>query len=86
MLAHGTWQTVFGGDPQIVGRSVVLSGRATTVVGVMPGDFFFPNRSAQLWMPLRVKPEIFTSMRRPHWMHTVARLRPASRSRRPASR
>jgi putative ABC transport system permease protein len=76
VLAHGTWQTVFGGDPQIVGRSIVLSGRATTVVGVMPGDFFFPNRSAQLWLPLRVKPEIFTSMRRPHWMHTVARLRP----------
>ncbi len=76
LLAYGTWQTVFGGDPQIVGRSIVLSGRTTTVIGVMPRDFFFPNRSVQFWMPMGVKPDVFVKMRRPHWMNTVARLRP----------
>jgi len=76
VLAHGTWQTVFGGDPQIVGRSIVLSGRATTVVGVMPREFVFPNRSAQFWAPLGVKPDVFVQMRRAHWMNTVARLKP----------
>src|SRR6266851_8964429 len=59
LLAYGTWQTVFGGDPQIVGRSIVLSGRTTTVIGVMPRDFFFPNRSVQFWMPMGVKPDVF---------------------------
>jgi putative ABC transport system permease protein len=76
VLAHGTWQSIFGGDPRIVGREIVLSGRATQIIGVMPRGFFFPNGSAQLWMPLGVKPDVFTSMRRPHWMNTVARLRP----------
>ena len=75
VLAYGTWQAVFGGDPRIVGRSIVLSGRSTTVIGVMPRDFFFPNRSAQFWTPLGVKPDVFVKMRRPHWMNTVARLR-----------
>ena len=76
VLSHGAWQTIFGGNPQIVGRSIVFSGRTATIVGVMPRDFFFPNHSAQFWMPLGVKPDVFVTMRRPHWMNTVARLRP----------
>jgi predicted permease len=76
VLANGTWHAVFGGDPQIVGRPIVLSGRTMTVVGVMPRDFFFPNRGVQFWTPLGIKPEVFVSVRRPHWMNTVARLRP----------
>jgi len=76
VLSHGTWQTIFGGDPAIVGRTIVLSGRSTTVVGVMPPAFFFPNKSVQCWLPIGVKPDVFATMRRPHWMHSVARLRP----------
>src|SRR6266567_2320168 len=76
VLAHRTWQTVFGADPQIVGRSITLSGRSITIIGVMPDDFFFPNRSVQFWTPMGVKPDVFVGMRRPHWMNTVARLRP----------
>jgi len=76
MLAYGTWQTLFAGDPTIVGRSIVLSGRSVTVVGVMPREFFFPNRGAQFWLPLGIAPDLLVKMRRPHWMNTVARLRP----------
>ena len=76
LLAYGTWQSVFGGDPQIVGRTVSLSGRNVTVIGVMPRDFFFPNRTVQFWSPIGITPDVFVRMRRPHWMATVARLRP----------
>jgi len=76
VLTYGTWQTIFGADPGIVGRTIVLNGRSTTVVGVMPAGFFFPNKSVQFWVPVGVKPEVFTRMRGPHWMHTVARLQP----------
>jgi len=86
VLSYGAWQSVFGGDPGIVGRAVVLSGRSMTVVGVMPRDFFFPNRSAQFWASMGVKPDVFVRMRRPHWLTTVARLRPGpTRTRRWAS-
>src|SRR5262249_33789758 len=76
VLAYGTWQGVFGADPQIVGRTVSLSGRNVTVIGVMPHDFFFPNRTVQFWSPVGITPDVFVRMRRPHWMATVARLRP----------
>jgi predicted permease len=76
ILAYGTWQTVFGADPDIIGRTVVLSGRSITVIGVMPRAFFFPSRDVQFWLPIGVKPDVFVTMRRPHWMNTVARLAP----------
>jgi len=76
VLTYGTWQTIFGADPAIIGRTVALNGRSTTVVGVMPPGFFFPNKSVQFWVPVGVKPDVFATMRQPHWMHTVARLRP----------
>ncbi|HZN12569.1 MAG TPA: ABC transporter permease, partial [Blastocatellia bacterium] len=51
ILSHGLWQRRFGGDPQILGRALVLSGRSYSVVGVMPEDFNFPSR-VELWTPV----------------------------------
>ena len=39
MLGHGLWQGTFGGDPEIIGKTVRLAGRAFTVVGVTPKGF-----------------------------------------------
>ncbi len=52
MLTHGLWQRRFGGDPSIIGRSIIVNERARTVVGVMPPGFKFPER-AELYMPFR---------------------------------
>jgi putative ABC transport system permease protein len=49
VLSHGLWQRRFGGDPNIIGRTIVLSGTANTVIGVMPARFQFPSRAFQLW-------------------------------------
>ncbi|HEX8557042.1 MAG TPA: ABC transporter permease [Pyrinomonadaceae bacterium] len=51
VLGHGLWQRAFGGDPSLVGRTVTLSSRSFTVVGVMPPGFEFPAE-AELWVPL----------------------------------
>ena len=76
VLAYGTWKNLFGADPKIVGREVLLSGRSMTVIGVMPPDFFFPNRTAQFWAPLGIRPDVLVRARRPHYVNTIARLRP----------
>src|SRR2546429_5087416 len=39
VLTHGLWQRRFGGDPEIIGRKLSLSGDSYTIVGVMPTDF-----------------------------------------------
>jgi putative ABC transport system permease protein len=75
VLSYGLWQSLFGGDPGVIGRTMALSGRTYDVVGVMPPAFAFPGRDVQLWMPLGYAPSVFTASRRPHWLNVVARLR-----------
>ncbi len=51
LLSHALWQRQFGADSSLVGRTIVLNGTATTVVGVMPPGFKFPE-FAELWTPI----------------------------------
>src|SRR3954471_24797217 len=73
VLSYGLWQSAFGGDPAIVGRTITLSGRGYEVVGVMPRAFFFPGRDVQLWTPFGYTPQLVAQSRRPHWLGVVAR-------------
>jgi putative ABC transport system permease protein len=55
LLGDGLWRSRFGADSGIVGRNVLLDGRAYSVVGVMPPGFNFPDRG-ELWLPFQVEP------------------------------
>jgi putative ABC transport system permease protein len=50
VLSHGLWVRRFGGDPDIVGRSVILAGAPTEVIGVMPSSFAFPDPRVDAWV------------------------------------
>src|SRR6267378_2234843 len=43
LLSYGLWQSRFGSDAGIVGRTLSLDGKATRIVGVLPRDFEFPT-------------------------------------------
>lgn len=45
ILTYPFWQSQFGGDPAIVGRTIRLNGYPNTVVGVLPPSFYFPSNS-----------------------------------------
>ncbi len=75
VIGHGLWQRRFGGDPAIVGETVEIDGRTTTIVGVMPRDFVYPKREHELWVPLALSPEALAN-RRSHFLQVVARLAP----------
>ena len=51
LLGHGAWQSRYGGDRGVVGRTVRIDGDPHTIVGVMGEGFRFPT-SAELWLPL----------------------------------
>jgi predicted permease len=81
ILSHRLWQTVFQGDPKILGRLITLDGRGYTVVGVMPAGFHFPieTPAVELWTAISTDAEGKTPMtvqRGAHFLHVVARLKP----------
>jgi putative ABC transport system permease protein len=54
LLSHGLWQRRFGGNPQVVGKSITLDGYLYTVIGVAPKEFSFPS-GAELWVSAGLK-------------------------------
>ena len=56
ILSEGLWRTRFGADTGIVGRTILLNDRATTVIGVMPQAFAIPSRP-QAWLLLTLTAE-----------------------------
>src|SRR5437762_9328234 len=52
LLSYELWQRRFGGDTNIVGRSITLSSEPKTVIGVMPPRTHFPLKDTQVCLPL----------------------------------
>ena len=78
VLSYEAWRRIFGGAPDIVGRSLALNGESYEVVGVMPSGFrdFF-NRNAEIWAPLVFRPEQMTDENRTsEFLNLTARMRP----------
>jgi len=79
VLSDAIWRTRFGGDANVVGRTITLDSVPHTIVGVMPRAFHFPER-ATVWSALAALRTDSAAPRRAHgpWgsYYTVARLRP----------
>jgi putative ABC transport system permease protein len=54
ILGHTLWQRRYAANPAIVGQRIRVNGIVSTVVGIMPAGFGFPNQSA-LWRPLALR-------------------------------
>ncbi len=52
MLSERIWRNRFNSDASLVGRTIVLSGQAHTVIGIMPATMRFPSRLTDAWLPL----------------------------------
>jgi putative ABC transport system permease protein len=71
IISHSAWSRLFGSDPNVVGRSVRMSGESYTIIGVMPADFKF-GADTEAWVPIR-KAEDWTDRSNPHLV--IGRLR-----------
>jgi putative ABC transport system permease protein len=77
-LSFGTWQAVFAGDPNVVGRETRLDGLRCTIIGVMPKGFQFPpgeQDPAQVWTALQLDPA-HPGQRGGHNYYLLGRLKP----------
>jgi putative ABC transport system permease protein len=72
VLSHSLWLKRFGGDPQIIGKPLVLNDITTQIVGVMPASFRFPTPNTELWTPMVLNPQATF----PFAMVGVAKLKP----------
>ena len=72
-LSHGFWQRHLGGDPSIVGKSLLLNGQKFTVIGVAAPDLDFPA-GAELWTPLDLS-SAATMDRANHYLLVLGRLK-----------
>jgi len=75
VLTYSTWQSRFGGDKNIIGKSLTLNGENFTVVGVLPATFQFAFRPADLWRPYQPTESQLTR-RFMHGTNLIARLKP----------
>jgi len=50
VISHSLWQQVYAGDPDVLGRTIMLNGVPQTIVGVAPRGLDYPQKSA-VWTP-----------------------------------
>jgi putative ABC transport system permease protein len=80
VLGYALWQRRFGGDPNIVGKTIELDKHGFTIVGVLPAGFNGQQGTAQVWIPVTTAPLLRTprvlTTPRLYWFEVIARLRP----------
>jgi putative ABC transport system permease protein len=74
VLTYGFWQRRFGGDPGIVGQALTINGESYTVIGVLPANFQFALRPADLFVPYQPTQNQLTR-RSLHGTNLIARLK-----------
>ena len=77
LLSEGFWRRRFGGDREVLGRTLTLDGESYRVVGVMPAGFDVPSREVDVWLPMSFPPAYY-EQREAHTLHVVGRLVPGA--------
>jgi putative ABC transport system permease protein len=75
VLSFGLWQRRFGADASVVGSKVMISGKPTTIVGVMPQGFDYPAQS-EVWVPFPLDPA--KEARDNRFLNVIGRLKPGA--------
>jgi predicted permease len=84
ILSYSSWQRRFRGDPEVLGRSVLLNGTPITIIGIAPSDFIgtgLPPVPPDLWIPLPMQTRVEPGRDWAHYadelrLRVVGRLRP----------
>jgi putative ABC transport system permease protein len=56
VISERLWNRRFGGAPTTLGRKLVIAGKLTDIIGIMPDRFRFPNATTDIWLPIQLDP------------------------------
>ena len=73
ILSDGLWRRRYGADPNILGKKLTIQGRATTVVGVLPANFHFPDVKTDILVLYHIRAD---QPRGGRFLAAIARLKP----------
>jgi len=73
VLGYRVWQRLFAGDPNVIGKPLMLEGRPHYIIGVMPARFRFPTDDTEVWAA--IKNNMTGMPRNGRFMAAVARLK-----------
>ena len=76
VISYQFWQNFLNADPQVLGKTVALTGNDYTVIGVMPAGFAPPEEHADIYVSLWVAYPEAAPFRSVHFMRTYWRLKP----------
>jgi putative ABC transport system permease protein len=78
VISYGMWKRRFGGTSAILGKSIQLNDQIVSIIGVMPPDFQYPNKQAELWLLLTSDPRwpLFQKFRIADAFSGLGRLKP----------
>jgi putative ABC transport system permease protein len=76
IITHSLWQRRFGGDPNILNRTITVNSIVRTVIGVMPERFNYP-KGAEVYAPIPMTAELMKS-RGNHSYYVIGRLKPGA--------
>jgi predicted permease len=85
VISYRLWQNSFALDPTVIGDTILLNGKAATVIGVTPPDFYGETLQPdppQIWLPLALEPVFgeHSIMEQPdlYWLQLIGRVRPGA--------
>jgi predicted permease len=77
ILSWGLWKRRYGGDPGLVGKTILLDARPFTVIGILPAWFNYPDSKVQLWTAIyHERSPAVMALHVAHNLDAIARLKP----------
>lgn len=56
LISEGLWRSRYASDKNVIGKKLLVFGRPTEIIGVMPDAFRLPNASTRIWLPRQMDP------------------------------
>jgi putative ABC transport system permease protein len=73
VISHSLWQSRYGANPAILGKSMILDDEEYTIIGVLPAGFRFSTQAEDVWAPLEIS---LDEGQGGYYLNAIALLRP----------